>query len=176
MLHKLCLKSTCFFSSLKALIRARPWRWLLPPSFCKSVKRRATAYFSSHGVLRMVLELPFIFLPTEILNISCNFNTELSKEVIILCVPFCTLVNTTWCSVWVRTQHLNHNGHHSKNWMGLTRQYLRERLETYKGKTTLIWHTSMSLTWVSWLKQGQSTQFKYRKSQENHEQDLGHCL
>lgn len=41
--------------------------------------------------------LPFIFLPTEILYISCNFNTELSKEIIILYVPFCTLANTTWC-------------------------------------------------------------------------------
>lgn len=30
------------------------------------------------------------------LHISCNFNTESSKEIITLYVPFCTLVNTTW--------------------------------------------------------------------------------
>lgn len=133
-------KYTCIISSMKeSLNKGQTLRWLLLEAHIllkQSVKRRATANFSSHAILRMILELPFIFLPTEIVSISCNFNTESSKEVIILCKPFCTLVNTTCCSVWMSTAHLNHNWHHRKDWMGLTRQYLIERLETFKVKNT----------------------------------------
>lgn len=40
-------------------------------SLKQSTKRRATAHFTSHAVLKMVLEPIYIFFPAEIVYTSC---------------------------------------------------------------------------------------------------------